>query len=259
MVEFTTFTRAEATAARDACPQEFNVVLDQPPDQLPAGAFGFVLLGWANEQRVAVKVQRNMNEALVRHEAKILGFVKDELHPHVASSIPRFIGSAQSCSWNYIAMSAADGQEWLQVVLDLGPDKWQSEEGVARIFADILVALCCLHALGVMHLDVKLENILIGKDGRWQPPHPPARLCARCSRCRHLMAMRPPQRFLPCVAARGHRSSTTALPASINPAKARACLQYRGPNPTDAPSELIPQIPSVDHNPKPQSQTATGK
>ena len=79
------------------------------------------------------------------------------------------IGSQVDGGWHYLVMGLVKGVEWFDV-LDTSDDKplpaecqgAETAAGVAAIFAQALVALLFAHSAGVAHLDVKLENIMIG-------------------------------------------------------------------------------------------------
>jgi serine/threonine protein kinase len=128
-------------------------------DLLGAGAMGRVYSAWEPEldRRVAIKVLHDVGaharDRLVR-EAQSMAKLN---HPHVVTV--HEVGSAPEGV--YVAMELVDGEPlraWAKIARP-----WRER---ARVLAEVARGLAAAHAAGVVHRDVKPDNIIVGRDGR---------------------------------------------------------------------------------------------
>ncbi|MEO8702017.1 MAG: serine/threonine-protein kinase [Kofleriaceae bacterium] len=126
---------------------------------LGSGAMGRVYSAWEPEldRRVAIKVLREDapggRERLVR-EAQAMAKLD---HPNIVGV--HEVGS--SADVVFVAMDLVEGEtlrSWAEQ-----PRAWRD---VTRVVIDIARGLAAVHAAGVIHRDVKPDNIIVGSDGR---------------------------------------------------------------------------------------------
>ena len=128
-------------------------------DLLGAGAMGRVYSAWEPEldRRVAIKVLQDdapgARERLVR-EAQAMARLD---HPNVVGV--HEVGTSEHGV--YVAMDLVDG-ETLRAWAAHAPS-WRQ---LARVLADLARGLAAVHAAGVLHRDVKPDNVIVGADGR---------------------------------------------------------------------------------------------
>jgi len=79
--------------------------------------------------------------------------------PHVV----RVFGSGQVREHLYLMMELVEGESLGHRLMSSGP--LTCAEG-ARLGADVAHGLCALHAHGIMHRDIKPDNIMLSQDGR---------------------------------------------------------------------------------------------
>ena len=80
-------------------------------------------------------------------------------HPHVV----RVFEVGEANAQLYLAMEFLDGESLRQLLARVGP---LSPERVTEIGEQLLGALDAVHAAGIIHRDVKPENVLVLRDGR---------------------------------------------------------------------------------------------
>lgn len=105
------------------------------------------------ERPVVVKVLRDSSQLahnLFAREARRLSELE---HPR----IPRLLAAFQEGSEHYIVLQYIEGRNLGDVLKAEGP---MTEDQVIRFLVDTLDALQAVHALQVVHRDVKLENIV---------------------------------------------------------------------------------------------------
>jgi tetratricopeptide (TPR) repeat protein/predicted Ser/Thr protein kinase len=126
-------------------------------DLLGAGAMGRVYSAWEPEldRRVAIKVlhDEGSRDRLVR-EAQAMARLN---HPNVVTV--HEVGSTEAGV--FVAMELVDGdtlRAWAQQ-----PRTWRD---VARVLVEVARGLAAVHAAGVVHRDIKPDNVIVGADGR---------------------------------------------------------------------------------------------
>ncbi len=124
---------------------------------LGSGAMGHVYSAWEPEldRRVAVKLLRSQGprERLVR-EAQAMAKLD---HPNVVTV--HEVGTADEGV--FVAMALVDGaslRAWSQAA-----HPWRDS---LRVLVDVARGLAASHAAGVLHRDVKPDNVIVGRDGR---------------------------------------------------------------------------------------------
>ena len=119
------------------------------------------------DRPVAVKV---MHAHLANDEAFVSRFIK-EAKATAALSHPNIV-SIQDQGWNeggppavFLVMELVEGSTLRDFLNENGP---MSVEQTIQFITPVLSALAAAHLMGIIHRDVKPENILISKDGRIQ-------------------------------------------------------------------------------------------
>ncbi|HEY5950918.1 MAG TPA: serine/threonine-protein kinase [Kofleriaceae bacterium] len=126
-------------------------------DLLGTGAMGRVYSAWEPEldRRVAIKVlhEEGGRDRLVR-EAQAMARLN---HPNVVTV--HEVGSTDAGV--FVAMELVEGETlraWAQQ-----PRQWRE---VVRVLVEVARGLAAVHAAGVIHRDVKPDNVIVGSDGR---------------------------------------------------------------------------------------------
>ncbi|TIB01351.1 hypothetical protein E3P96_02399 [Wallemia ichthyophaga] len=129
-------------------------------DEAGSGSYGIVRLSThrlIKGARVAVKsVSKNHTQlsALVRE----LHHYRRLSHPHIAQLL-EIVATENDI---HLVTELCDGGELFDYLVDKGR---LSDVEVRRVFGQLMLALHYLHSNGVVHRDLKLENILLDKDG----------------------------------------------------------------------------------------------
>ncbi|TIB99286.1 Pkinase-domain-containing protein [Wallemia mellicola] len=127
---------------------------------LGSGSYGIVRLSThrlVKGARVAVKsVSKTHNQlsALVRE----LHHYRRLSHPHIAQLL-EIVATEKDI---HLVTELCDGGELFDYLVDKGR---LSDTETRRVFGQLMLALHYLHSNGVVHRDLKLENILLDKDG----------------------------------------------------------------------------------------------
>jgi tetratricopeptide (TPR) repeat protein len=165
---------AEADAHLDACASCRELVAQVLRDQgvlaaghvvgryvigepLGVGAMGRVYAAWQPEldRRVAIKLLHDggARDRILR-EAQAMAKLS---HPHVVTV--HEVGSAPEGV--YVAMELVDGEPLRAWAREARP--WRL---LVRVLADVARGLAAVHTAGVVHRDVKPDNVIVGRDGR---------------------------------------------------------------------------------------------
>ena len=134
---------------------------------LGEGGFGLVVRGLhtTNGEIVAIKElpagSEGQHSAVARREVDILRRLSDggKAHPHIVG----FRGYFERAGKHYVVMEACLGGELFDQVAG---GEGLSEEAGGALFAQLVAGLQHMHACGVAHLDLKLENVLVTGDGQ---------------------------------------------------------------------------------------------
>eukprot|EP00878_Enallax_costatus_P001420 GHUV01001570.1.p1 GENE.GHUV01001570.1~~GHUV01001570.1.p1 ORF type:complete len:566 (+),score=155.75 GHUV01001570.1:219-1916(+) len=99
----------------------------------------------------------------VRREARIMRYLTDKGVPHTTA----YTGAFQDSKQIYIVMEHCSGGDLLEQLLREG--RAMAEKRVVReVVLPTLTALAYIHAAGIIHRDIKLENLFISASGHLQ-------------------------------------------------------------------------------------------
>jgi tetratricopeptide (TPR) repeat protein len=126
-------------------------------DLLGAGAMGRVYSAWEPEldRRVAIKVLHDAGgrDRLIK-EAQAMARLN---HPNIVTV--HEVGSTDAGV--FVAMELVDGETLRAWAAK--PREWRD---VVRVLVDVARGLAAVHAAGVVHRDIKPDNVIVGADGR---------------------------------------------------------------------------------------------
>ena len=114
------------------------------------------------DRPVALKVlsARHLIDPVFRERFRREGRIAAQLdHPNI---VPVF-EAGEADGYLYIAMRLIDGPDFADLIAEQGPLRWQR---VLEILTPIASALDAAHAAGLVHRDVKPQNILISSSGQ---------------------------------------------------------------------------------------------
>eukprot|EP00928_Gymnodinium_smaydae_P088751 TRINITY_DN727_c0_g3_i2.p1 TRINITY_DN727_c0_g3~~TRINITY_DN727_c0_g3_i2.p1 ORF type:complete len:494 (-),score=136.04 TRINITY_DN727_c0_g3_i2:115-1452(-) len=100
----------------------------------------------------------------LQREASIL----KRLPPH--PNVVRFVDVVESEGWMYFVLEYVSGGNLLQSLMRRKSDAYLKEEEVLTIFRQLAGGLRHLHEQGVIHRDLKLENVLVAQEGTARRP-----------------------------------------------------------------------------------------
>lgn len=131
---------------------------------LGEGEFGKVKLGWKkddkNPSQAAIKlIKRDSIPAGSKKESKIhreVAVLKNLRHPNVV----RLFEVVQNEKYIGIVLEYASGGELFDYILH---NKYLKESLACRLFAQLVSGIHYMHSKGIVHRDLKLENILLDK------------------------------------------------------------------------------------------------
>uniref|UniRef100_A0A7S4RSE4 non-specific serine/threonine protein kinase n=1 Tax=Alexandrium monilatum TaxID=311494 RepID=A0A7S4RSE4_9DINO len=131
---------------------------------LGAGAFG-VIHEVTQRQTHIQRVMKTINKEQAEASGSPLAMLQQEIdvlsmldHPHVC----RLFEWYNDLHNVYIIMDECKGGELLELVLDASNGNWALPEAwVSRIFRQATEAIAYCHASGVMHKDLKFENVML--------------------------------------------------------------------------------------------------
>jgi serine/threonine-protein kinase len=134
------------------------------PETLGKGAYGRVFKAVDSQtgERVALKLLHPKvyeDAGMMRRFEREAELTQRIDSPHVARVLDHGLADGRP----YIAFAFVDGPD-LQLRLDTSPDRFPLEEA-GRIFWQVLEGVAAAHAEGVMHRDLKPDNVLVAPDG----------------------------------------------------------------------------------------------
>lgn len=151
-----TVRKMEDDSSKQSLESRYRVDWDSP---LGEGSFGVVFLGVdrTSGQRVAVKkiskLSTGLHEFLL--EMRALLHLKDSGgHPNICSLRENF----SEDGYYYLILDLVEGCEMFEHLVAQGA---YSEADAARLVREVASALAFLHGLGVIHCDLKPENLML--------------------------------------------------------------------------------------------------
>ena len=158
-IQFVRISKEHTLPASASTPEDLmidaNAILYCEADKISHGSFGDVFKGLYKEQTVAVKrIKTKRWKHPVLKEATIHNKVS---HPNVV----RFVGAATREFEMLILTEFIEGPTMQSIIYD--DAIYVSKQEKLRIAVDVVNAIAYLHGLGILHQDIKPENILVDK------------------------------------------------------------------------------------------------
>lgn len=130
---------------------------------LGEGEFGKVKLGWRREGSVQVAIKLIRRESLGANPSRLpkiyreISILRDLSHPNIVRlhemvETDRYIG---------IIMEYASGGELFDFILN---NRYLKDHAARRLFAQLVSGVGYLHKKGIVHRDLKLENLLLDRN-----------------------------------------------------------------------------------------------
>jgi eukaryotic-like serine/threonine-protein kinase len=125
-------------------------------DLLGSGAMGRVYSAWEPDldRRVAIKIVRDAARGRALREAQAMARLN---HPNVVTV--HEVGTTEDGV--FVAMELVDGE-----TLRVWAEQRRTWREAAGVLLEVARGLAAVHAAGVIHRDVKPDNIIVGRDGR---------------------------------------------------------------------------------------------
>jgi protein-serine/threonine kinase len=127
------------------------------------GEFGKVKLGWKRDGSVQVAIKLVRRESLGANPAKLpkiyreISILRDLSHPNIV----RLLEMVETDRHIGLIMEYASGGELFDHILK---NRYLKDQSARRLFAQLVSGVGYLHKKGIVHRDLKLENLLLDRN-----------------------------------------------------------------------------------------------
>jgi p21-activated kinase 1 len=142
--------------------------LYQAVEKIGQGASGAVFLAWERREggrQVAIKqmlVRQQARKDIIRNEILLL---RSSRHPNIVNFIEAYLLGQGASQELWVVMEYVDGGSLTDVIESHAPGALP-DPAIAYVCREVLQALVFLHSRGILHRDVKSDNVLLSLEGR---------------------------------------------------------------------------------------------